>query len=75
MPILTYGGLIVTLREFEDRDQPRRAVVGTPADVAPPVWTPGPMTNQERVYHVAHGVPAVLAPLKGLVGALGSALH
>lgn len=49
--------------------------MGTPADVAPPAWTPGPVTNQERVYHVARGVPAVLAALKGLVGALASALH
>jgi hypothetical protein len=72
-----YDWSIVTLREFEDRDQPRRFVVGTPDD-APPEWTPGPTTARERAANVAGGGPAVvglLAKLVGLIRAAGSALH
>ena len=74
-PQRAYAWTVVTLREFEDRDRPKRAVAGMPDDVAPPEWTPAPMTNPQKAFHVARGVPAVLGVLKGLIAALGSALR
>lgn len=69
-----YPGFIVTLREFENRDEPRRAVTGTPHDVAPPEWVTGPTTSRERAVRLAQGGPTALGLIARAVGALVAAI-